>query len=70
VEEVPWKWEDEEMEIKPAARAVQRSLIAFADGKKQGDGWVGLEDARELAALINGLGEVGDAEVGYHSGWH
>jgi len=55
VEEVPWKWSKEQLEVESVARGVQQCLYAFADGKPEGDGWVGIDDAREMAVLISDL---------------
>ncbi|KAF2275380.1 oxidoreductase [Westerdykella ornata] len=54
-EDVEWKWENVNDEIGPIAAAMQVPLYAFADGKEKGDGWVDIEDAREIARLIDGF---------------
>lgn len=55
VEEVPWEWSKEQLEVESVARGVQQCLYAFADGKPEGYGWVGIDDAREMAVLISDL---------------
>ncbi|RAR01493.1 putative oxidoreductase [Stemphylium lycopersici] len=45
VEDVDWDWSDEQKQVPIIARDVMACLYAFADGKQEGDGWVGLEDA-------------------------
>jgi len=55
VEDVKWEWTAEQLEVPGPARGVQTCLFAFADGKEDGDGWVGIEKARERAVLIDGM---------------
>ena len=58
VEDVPWSWTEQQKEVGPMARSVMDCLYAFADGKGEGDQWVGLEDAAGRAALIETFLEV------------
>ncbi|KAF2449994.1 putative oxidoreductase [Karstenula rhodostoma CBS 690.94] len=55
VEEVKWEWNAEQTAIPPSARNVINTLVAFADRKAPGDGWVSLEDAANRARLIEGF---------------
>ncbi|KAI0475727.1 putative oxidoreductase [Xylariaceae sp. FL0804] len=55
VEEVEWDWSEEQKKVPLMARTVMRSLYEFADGKAEGDGWVGLEDAAGRAAMVEGF---------------
>ncbi|KAF1958127.1 NAD(P)-binding protein [Byssothecium circinans] len=55
VEEVKWKWSEEQEKLPLAARSVMRTLFSFADGNAEGDGWVSLEDAAKRAELIEGF---------------
>lgn len=55
VEDVSFDWGEEEDKIRPVAKAVRHCLYAFADGKPEVDGWVGLEDAEKHAKLIESL---------------
>ncbi|KAF2686199.1 putative oxidoreductase [Lentithecium fluviatile CBS 122367] len=52
VEEVSWDDSEEEKNLPPVARSVWRTLRAFAEGKEEGDGWVGLKDAARRAEMI------------------
>lgn len=52
VEEVKWEWSGEQAALPPSARNVINTLVAFADGKVPGDGWVDIEDAENRARLI------------------
>ena len=58
VEDVAYDWTDEQKEVPILARDVMACLYAFADGKKEGDGWVGLEDAARYARIIDSFLEV------------
>ncbi|KAL5380836.1 hypothetical protein PMIN02_010501 [Paraphaeosphaeria minitans] len=55
VEEVKWDWNAEQAALPPSARNVISTLVAFADRKAPGDGWVSLEDAASRARLIEGF---------------
>ena len=55
VEEVKWGWEDEFEGLGGSARNVIKTLVAFGEGREEGDGWVGLEDAAGRARLIEGF---------------
>ncbi|KAK7184948.1 hypothetical protein DPSP01_002777 [Paraphaeosphaeria sporulosa] len=55
VEEVKWEWDAEQATLPPSARNVISTLVAFADRKAPGDGWVSLEDAANRARLIEGF---------------
>lgn len=55
VEEVKWEHDPELAALPPTAKNVITTLLAFADGKTSGDGWVSLEDAAGRARLIEGL---------------
>jgi hypothetical protein len=52
VEDVDWDWSDLQKEVPIVGRDVMGCLFAFADGKDEGDGWVGLEDAASYARII------------------
>ncbi|KAJ4360906.1 uncharacterized protein N0V89_001475 [Didymosphaeria variabile] len=52
VEEVKWEWNAEQAALPPSARNVINTLIAFADRKAPGDGWVSIEDAADRARLM------------------
>ncbi len=52
VDDIVWEWSSLQEEVPMAARNVMECLFAFAEGRKEGDGWVGLEDAAARAALI------------------
>ncbi|KAF2020733.1 putative oxidoreductase [Aaosphaeria arxii CBS 175.79] len=54
VGKVPWEWSAEEKEVGVRARSVGRSLRAFARGEKEGDGWVGIEEAAGRARQVEG----------------
>lgn len=58
VEDIHWDWSDLQKEIPIAGRDVMECLFAFADGRKEGDGWVGLEDAARHAQVIQTFLEV------------
>jgi hypothetical protein len=60
VENVDWEWNEDQKEVEPVARGVQSSLYAFADGKAEGDGWVGIVKARERAMLIQRILDKAD----------
>ncbi|RMZ67576.1 oxidoreductase family [Pyrenophora seminiperda CCB06] len=53
VEEVEWDWSEMQKEVPILARDVMTCLYAFADGKNEEDGWVGIEDAANYARMIN-----------------
>lgn len=55
VEEVKWEWNEEFLELSGSARNVISTLLAFAEGKAAGDGWVSIEDAAGRARLIEGF---------------
>jgi hypothetical protein len=55
VENVEWKWDEEQEALPLPARSIMRTLLAFADGKAEEDGWVGLEDAAKRAEMIEGF---------------
>ncbi|KAF2106109.1 putative oxidoreductase [Lophiotrema nucula] len=63
VEEIPWDWKSSKDEngdeLSETAKNVQRVLFAFGDdiaaGKKEGDGWLGVEDAAARAEQIWGF---------------
>ena len=42
VEEVKWEWNEEFAELPGSARNVISTLVAFAEGRAEGDGWVGI----------------------------
>jgi hypothetical protein len=67
VEEVKWDWTDEQKELPLMARNVWTTLEALADGKKEGEGWVGLEDAAGRAREIEGMMRGWEEEVGGRS---
>lgn len=58
VRDVAWDWSAEQKEVPVIARDVMKSLLDFAEGKKEGDGWVGLKDAAEYASVIDSFLEV------------
>lgn len=58
VKEVPWDWTEEQKNVPVIARGVMKSVLDFADGKKEGDGWVGLKDAAEFARVIESFMDV------------
>ena len=53
VEELKWDWSEMQKEVPIIGRDVMGCLYALADGKKEGDGWVGLEDAANHARIID-----------------
>lgn len=63
VEEIPWTWESSKDEngdeLSETAKNVQNVLFAFGDditaGKKEGDGWLGIEEAAARAEQIWGF---------------
>jgi len=52
VEDVQWQWSGEQAGLPLPARSVSATLFAFADGKPEGTGWVGVGDAARRATLI------------------
>jgi hypothetical protein len=52
VEDVSWAWSERQQELPLMARTVSECLYAFAEGKGEGDGWVGIESAAVRARLI------------------
>lgn len=58
VKEVAWDWSEEQKQVPIIARDVMKTLLDFAEGKKEGDGWVGLKDAAEYAKVIDSFLEV------------
>lgn len=58
VEAVEWAWSEEQLEVPVKARSVQRTLIDFAKGNREG--YVSLEDAagraRQLARWLDASG--------------
>jgi hypothetical protein len=52
VENVDWAWNERQSELPLLARAVSECLYAFAEGKKEGDGWAGIESAAARAKMI------------------
>lgn len=58
VKDVAWDWSEEQKQVPIIARDIMKSLLDFAGGKKEGDGWVGLKDAAEYAEIINSFLEV------------
>jgi len=52
VEEINWTWSESQQELPVLARSVSECLYAFADGRAEGDGWVGIESAAARARLI------------------
>lgn len=54
VENVSWEWSRLQEEVPVRARTVMGCLYAFADGFKEGEGWVGIEDAARRAEQIEG----------------
>jgi hypothetical protein len=52
VDPVLWTWSDRQMEVPIRARAVQHSLISFAN--RDESGYVSLEDAARRASQIEG----------------
>ncbi|KAF2178458.1 putative oxidoreductase [Zopfia rhizophila CBS 207.26] len=54
VEEVQWEWDELQEEVPIIARSVLKCLYGFADGTKEGEGWVGIEDAAKRAEQIEG----------------
>ncbi|KAH6870415.1 putative oxidoreductase [Alternaria rosae] len=55
VENLDWDWSEMQKEVPIVGRDVMTSLFAFAEGKEEGDGWVGLEDAASYARMIDGF---------------
>ncbi len=53
MEDVEWSWKPEQAELPLMARSVSATLFAFADGKAEGEGWVGVEDAARRAELVD-----------------
>jgi hypothetical protein len=52
VEDIDFDWSDLQKEVPIVSRDVMGCLFAFAEGKNEGDGWVGLEDAARYAQII------------------
>lgn len=55
VDEVEWSWSERQHELPVLARCVSECLYAFADGRAEGDGWVGIESAARRARTIEKL---------------
>jgi hypothetical protein len=64
VEELKWEWAADQLEVPDSAKGVQTCLWAFADGKEEGDGWIGIEKARERAVLLDGMLRRWENETG------
>ncbi|XP_014562073.1 hypothetical protein COCVIDRAFT_22042 [Bipolaris victoriae FI3] len=58
VRDVGCEWSKEQMEVPILARDVMGCLLAFVEGREEGDGWVGLEDAARFAEVIGRFVEV------------
>ncbi|KAF2806146.1 putative oxidoreductase [Mytilinidion resinicola] len=54
VENIEWDWNSLQKEVPIRARTVLSCLYAFADGVREGYGWVGIEDAARRAEQIEG----------------
>jgi hypothetical protein len=52
VEDIEWAWSERQQQLPLLARAVSECLYAFAEGRGEGDGWVGIESAAGRARLI------------------
>jgi hypothetical protein len=61
---VKWEWTPEQLEVSDPAKGIQTCLWAFADGKEDGDGWIGIENARERAVMIDGMLKKWEKETG------
>lgn len=55
VEKIEWDWTESQKQLPLSARSVADTLLAFAEGKPPGEGWVGLADAVSRAKLIDRL---------------
>ncbi|KAF2267238.1 putative oxidoreductase [Lojkania enalia] len=53
LEDVAWTLGENEREMSEAVVNISRVLYAFADGKPEGEGWLGLEEAARRAEQIN-----------------
>ncbi|EUC40371.1 hypothetical protein COCMIDRAFT_108999 [Bipolaris oryzae ATCC 44560] len=58
VRDVACDWTREQMEVPVLARDVMGCLFAFAEGREEGDGWVGVEDAARFAEVVGKFVEV------------
>jgi hypothetical protein len=55
VEDVEWAWSERQKGLPIMARTVSECLYAFAEGREEGDGWVGIESAAGRARMIKGF---------------
>lgn len=55
VEEAAFDWSERQKELPGPARDVSETLYAFAEGKEEGDGWVGIDSASVRAKMIEGF---------------
>lgn len=58
VRDVGCEWSKEQIEVPILARDVMGCLFAFVEGREEGDGWVGLEDAARFTEVIGRFVEV------------
>jgi hypothetical protein len=52
VEDEEWAWNERQQELPLLAKSVSECLYNFAEGRKEGDGWAGIESAARRAHLI------------------
>lgn len=55
VEDVEWEWSERAKGLPVAARGMGETVRAFVEGRGEGDGWVGIGDARGRAGEIWGM---------------
>ena len=58
ITDVAWDWSEEQKEVPIIGRDIRRTLYAFAEGREEGDGWVGLQDAARYAGVVDSFLEV------------
>ncbi|EMD86489.1 hypothetical protein COCHEDRAFT_1198386 [Bipolaris maydis C5] len=58
VRDVVCEWGEEQTEVPVLARDVMGCLFAFVEGREEGDGWVGVEDAARFADVVARFVEV------------
>lgn len=58
ISEVEWGWSEAPEALPVMARCVGECLCAFAEGREEGDGWVGIESAARRAGMMRGSWRV------------
>lgn len=52
------EWGEQQMGVSILARDVMGCLFAFVEGREEGDGWVGVEDAARFADVVGRFVDV------------